>query len=641
MIDEDREFEEWLKAGGVSDADRPDRELPKVIKTEEQIIREYREKSDYLLRSPELSDFDLEEIEVREFVEWVFEREVGNQHHVQPFEDIQSQEYQIWKRQVDAFKDENKSLKREAMKDGVEYKKKELIERKPIDYKGYACWRYNPIIFYKDDKDKPAHRLLLHEDEETYSFLEGRKFALLSPVTYVGHNNTTKNARYLYAFAFDLDGVGIKQIRKVCKMVRIGMAPMPNLITNSGHGLHLYYLLENPVPLYQENIVLLNKMKFGLTNIIWNDHTSTLLTRQHQGVLQGFRLPGTLTKFGERIRTFHTIGSPKYTIDDLNNYLDAYKLKPEEVKQLYKQPHYDPTGVTREEAARRWPEWYASKIVEGKRIGKRWNINRAVYDWWLNRLWTEDKNLQIHHRYWSILTLVIYAVKCNVPREEVLQDAYDLVPRLDKLTETADNHFTTQDVDDAMKAYDENYCTWPIETIENTTLFRIDKNRRNGRDKYTHLKRVRVLQLVDYPNGGWREGNGRKKATTENSKESKAVAAWRAANPESNNKSACARDTGLDRKTVRKWWDPQAESHGGAQETSSTKIHSARNQEKKGREKLELLESQQEIKPEIAINMAKLFAPGSEYAIEGYTHDEVVAIVTSGRWKKLGWDLRY
>lgn len=633
MIDEDREFEEWLKAGGVSDADRPDRELPKVIKTEEQIIREYREKSDYLLRSPELSDFDLEEIEVREFVEWIFERKVGNQHHVQPFEDIQSQEYQIWKRQVDAFKDENKSLKREATKDGVEYKKKELIERKPIDYKGYACWRYNPIIFYKDDKDKPAHRLLLHEDEETYSFLEGRQFAVLSPVTYVGRNNTTKNARYLYAFAFDLDGVGIKQIRKVCKMVRIGMAPMPNLITNSGHGLHLYYLLENPVPLYQDNIVLLNKMKFGLTNIIWNDHTSTLLTRQHQGVLQGFRLPGTLTKFGERIRTFHCRESEFYTIDDLNGYLNAYKLKPEEVKRLYKQPHYDPTGVTREEARRRWPEWYAARIIEGKRVCKKWDVNRAVYDWWLNRLWTEDDNLQVHHRYWCILTLVIYAVKCNVPREEVLQDAYELVPRFDKLTETEDNHFTTQDVEDAMKAYDENYCTWPIDTIETTTLFRIDRNRRNGRDKHTHLKRARILQLVDYPDGEWRNGNGRKP-------ESEKVAAWRAENPESNNKSACARDTGLDRKTVRKWWDPQAESHDTAQETSSAKIHSARNQEKKGREEV-ALESQQEVRAEIVVNMAKLFAPGSEYAIEGYTHDEVVAIVTSGRWKKLGWDLGF
>lgn len=527
MTEEDREFEDWLKTG-PSDADRPDVEQPKVIKPTQQIIREFHEKSEYLLHNSAVSDFELEEIELREFIEWIFERKVGYQDFVQPFEDVQSQEYLLWKQQK---------------KEG----------RTQMDYKGYACWRYNPVVFYKDG-EKNRHRIILHDDEATLSFLEKRQFALLSPVTYVGRNNTATNARYLYAFAFDLDGVGIKQIRKLCKMVRLGMAPMPNLITNSGHGLHLYYLLERPVPLYPDNIALLNKMKFGLTNIIWNDHTSILLSKQHQGIIQGFRIPGSLTKFGERIRSFHSMEAPMYTIDMLNGYLNAYKLTPEEVKQLYKQPYYDPTGVTREEAARRWPEWYASRIIEKKRVGKRWHVNRAVYDWWLNRLQTEDKTLQIHHRYWCILTLVIYAVKCNVPREEVLQDAYDLVSKLDNLTETEDNHFTTQDVDDAMKAYDENYCTWPIDTIETTTLFRIDRNRRNGRDKHTHLKRARALQLVDYPDGEWRKGNGRKNATLENSKEAKKVAAWRAENPESKNKSACSRDTGLHRNTVMKWW---------------------------------------------------------------------------------------
>ena len=528
MEEIDKDLEELLKFR-PSDADRPDVEQPKIIKSTQQIIREFHEKSEYLLHAPELAPLDLEEVSLREFIDWIFERRVDHQSHVQPFEDVLSQEYLMWRQQ-----------KREG--------------RPQMDYKGYACWRYNPIVFYKDGNNN-RHRLLLHDDGESLDFLEQRQFALLSPVTYVGRNNTAANARYLYAFAFDLDGVGTKQIRKLCKMISFDMAPMPNLITNSGHGLHLYYLLEHPVPLYKENIALLNKMKFGLTNIIWNDHTSTLLSKQHQGIIQGFRIPGSLTKFGERIRTFHSMEAPMYSIDDLNKYLNAYKLKPEEVKQLYKQPYYDPTGVTREEAARRWPEWYASKIVDGKHIGKKWNVNRAVYDWWLNRLWTEDDNLQVHHRYWCILTLVIYAVKCNVPREEVLQDAYELVPKLDKLTETADNHFTKQDVDDAMKAYDENYCTWPIDTIENTTLFRIDKNRRNGIEQNLHLmlaRQRRDTMRTVRKQGKWDAANGRKP-------EAEKVAEWRAKNPESSNKSACARDIGLSRPTVRKWWSASEE----------------------------------------------------------------------------------
>lgn len=505
------------------DADWPKTAHIRYIKTIEDVTREFHEKNDYLLTSGEVADLDLEEVEVREFIDWIFERRVGFQNHVQPFEDVQSKEYQMWKQQ-----------KREG--------------RLQIDYKGYACWRYNPVVFYKDG-GKNRHRIILHDDEDTLSFLEQRQFALLSPVTYVGRNNTATNARYLYALAFDLDGVGTRQIKKLCWMIKGGDVPMPNLITNSGHGLHLYYLLKEPIPLFRENIVLLNKLKHGLTNIIWNYHTSTDEDRQYQGILQGFRMPGTLTKFGEKIRAFHSCEASLYTIEDLNKYLYTFRLKDNEVKQLWKQPTYNPTSVTRDEAARLWPEWYASRIVEKRWFGKKWNVNRAVYDWWKNKLWDANDEIKVHHRYWCILTLVAYAVKCNIPREEVLQDAYDLVPKLDTYTDVEDNHFTTQDVDDAMRAYDNNYCTWPIDSIEKTTLFRIEKNKRNDRGRENHLKVMNfVRDNISFPNGDWRKGNGRKS-------QAEKVASWRAANPESNNKSACARDTGLHRNTVMKWWN--------------------------------------------------------------------------------------
>ena len=343
-------------------------------------------------------------------------------------------------------------------------------------------------------------------------------------------------------------------------MIRDNAVPMPNLITNSGHGLHLHYILEKPVPLYQENIALLNKLKHGLTNIIWNEHTSTETSRQHQGILQGFRLPGTLTKFGEKIRAFHSMEAPSYTIEQLNNYLDLFRLTDEEIKNLWKQPFYDPTGVTREEAARRWPEWYARKIIERKRSITKWHVNRAVYDWWLNRLWWADKEIQIHHRYWCILTLVVYAVKCDIPRDEVLQDAYALVPKMEFYTDSEDNHFTTQDVDDAMRAYDEEYCTWPIKTIETTTLFRIERNRRNGRKQSTHLKMARSNRDILVEEKGkhiWWEGGGRPKGsiyTVESSKVAAQVEKWMIEHPDNHNKSECARDLGITRPTVRKWW---------------------------------------------------------------------------------------
>lgn len=74
-----------------------------------------------------------------------------------------------------------------------------------ILYAGYRMWRYNPVIFYKED-GKARHRLMLLDDDETLTFLENREFAIMSPVTYVGRTNSYRDARYLYAFAIDLDG---------------------------------------------------------------------------------------------------------------------------------------------------------------------------------------------------------------------------------------------------------------------------------------------------------------------------------------------------------------------------------------------------------------------------------------------------
>ena len=106
------------------------------------------------------------------------------------------------------------------------------------------------------------------------------------------------------------------------------------------------------------------------------------------------------------------------------------------------------------------------------------------------------------------MTLVVYAVKCDVPRDEVYADALSLVDKFDALTEVEDNHLTTEDVDDAMRAYDENYNTWPIDAIEKTTLIHIERNRRNekgkGRKQADHLKRARFSRYLDHEN--WREG---------------------------------------------------------------------------------------------------------------------------------------
>mgnify|MGYP000003731657 FL=1 len=580
----------------VSDAD-PVKRKDVVVVSVEEIEKEFEAKS------LALAD-EFFEVGLQQFLGEVFEREDARtgEMGVQPFEEVQSAEYQNWRKQKQQL----------AVKRGQGVPEEQLV----MDYSGYGCWRYNPIVFYQevvDGQKKNRHRIILKDDEASLLFISGRKFAIMSPITYVGRNNTQENARYLYAMAFDLDGVSLRKHHKMFDLVKRGMMPMPNLIVNSGHGYHLYYLLEDPVPLHPVIVPLLNRLKHGMTNILWNMGTSELEDRQYQSILQSFRLPGTLTKFGKRIRAFVCPGVDRYTLEDLNKYLYTYKLSPEELSICTGKAKYNPKGVTLSEAERMWPEWYFSRVVQKKRVGRKWHVNRAVYDWWHNTLLSAGDEIKVHHRYWCILTLVIYAVKCDIPRDEVLADALALVPKMDSYTDTEDNRFTDDDVHDAMLAYDENYNKWPIKTIEDTTLFRIERNRRNGRKQDEHLKRIRLLQTADYPNGDWRNKNGRPLQL-------EIVQRWREENPNNNNKSQCAKETGLHRNTVSKWWNPDKVVVSAAAKPQTKKAEELEN------------------KP-VLVDVIRLFAPESTYTIPGYTHEEVVEIMTSGRWKDLGWEV--
>lgn len=512
--------------------------MPKQIVTEEEVIEDFHKKTEMIRHSP----LDFEEIEVEDFVRIIFERDWKTLRDVQPFEEIQSDEYRDWKSQSQAGAD-------------------------PIDYSGYGMWRYNPIIFWRDysktkdgEEGRNKHRIILKDDDETLDWVRGKKFALMSPVTYVGRNNTVSNARYMYGFVIDLDGVGLDEMRHLLNHFRYqNRMPAPNILVNSGHGMHVYYLLQRPVPLYGNATKLLKKLKYYLTDIVWNNDTSNLDKRQYQGVLQAFRMPGTLTKFGEPIRAFYCRQAPMYTIAQLNGWNERDKIKAltgDEVRQLDSgRPAYNPTSVTLQKAKELWPEWYASKVIRKEPVGRKWHVKRDLYDWWLNMLKGDPGRAEVHHRYWCILTLVIFAVKCDISRNEVLRDAIGLVPLLDQNTDSEDNHFTAGDVIDAMKAYDARYSHWPTSTIDRTTNIRIMPNRRNGRKQYIHLARARALQIFDDPDGFWRKGNGRRHATVENSKEAARIREWMEQQPGNSNKSACARDLGLSRTTVTKWWN--------------------------------------------------------------------------------------
>ena len=55
----------------------------------------------------------------------------------------------------------------------------------------------------------------------------------------------------------------------------------------------------------------------------------------------------------------------------------------------------------------------------------RWTVKRDLYDWWLRRIADEIK---VGHRFYGIMTLAIYAKKCDIDEDELREDAFGLLP---------------------------------------------------------------------------------------------------------------------------------------------------------------------------------------------------------------------
>ena len=358
---------------------------------------------------------------------------------------------------------------------------------------------YNSILIdLKKGAKKKSNNWIITKDLKELENIKGKDFVITAPVTYVGRNRNGNNARHLYAFTIDLDYVGSEEIRDFFHQIQNHLIPNPNLITNSGNGLHITYLLEEPYPLYKRSKEILNIQKEILTMAIWNDYTSRVETRQFQNILQGYRVPETKTKFGTEVKTFLNLKSNYWTIESLNNFLDKRIYGVEGLdKNLIKELIMIKNNQIRytsklEEAKEKWPEWFKDRIID-KKPRKYMQYHEGLYNWWFeickNKNKENSKKIKVGHRYFCALALVSFATKCKIPKEQVKRDLYSLLEPFEALTNEDDNHFVKGDIDDALKIYgtDKAY-KFKREYIEKQCAIDIPKNKRNGRTREQHLK---------------------------------------------------------------------------------------------------------------------------------------------------------
>lgn len=342
--------------------------------------------------------------------------------------------------------------------------------------------------------------------------LQSPYFVFASPISYAGKERTAENARVMYAMAFDLDKIRISEDGKPIGLMNLwsghiealGRLPRPTLVVWSGTGVHLYYVMEQPVMLWDRNSIQLQGLKKELTRMFWNDSIVDIKDDseiQYEGIYQGFRLPGTVTKAeirrrkngeetkNERVRVFQT-GKP-VSIEELNSYV-------EEEFRVYE---FGYKSDRLQECMEKYPEWYKEVIQEGKErdpLAHPWAENRRFYEWMKRKI---RAGARVGKRYHMLYCLSIVAQKCStyderknpdpVTADELRDDCYEMLSMLEALTNAEDNHFTEEDIEDALEAYEERWILYPRERLESRSGIPMPPNKRNGRTQEQHLKIAR------------------------------------------------------------------------------------------------------------------------------------------------------
>lgn len=378
------------------------------------------------------------------------------------------------------------------------------------------------------------------------------RMCLCSPVSYYGIHKSNAMAHELFAVVIDLDYVGIQQLKNVIKQIGNGARCIPpNYLVNSGRGLHLYYLLQEPVPCYRYMLDQLTKFKGVIEDFIWNYTTSIQPDKpDHGAITQAFRMVGSETKIGkEYVVRAYKVREQRWTVEELYHWIEERaslflkdcpfpRLK--KPMEVYREKH----PLTIEQAKEKYPDWnpYQEK--------KKWTCKEDLYYWWIRQIETRAVP---GGRYYALLALVSYGSKCDIPLAQIEKDAVRLVPFLETLTDDETNHFTEQDAYDAMSFYRNNKeeVTYKLTRARISELSKIDipPNKRNYRKQAVHLKIARAtLEIMNEDRGKPLQGRPEK---------AKIVEEWRKLHPEGK-KADCIRETGLSKPTVYKWWKKAA-----------------------------------------------------------------------------------
>ncbi len=293
----------------------------------------------------------------------------------------------------------------------------------------------------------------------------------------------TELLQRIYGLVVDLDDCSVADVELLTQgdfsLLR------PTYVVNSGHGLHLVYVFDQPVDAYhwavEQMQEVYRRLKAHFVEAGTDYHVDNV------GLVHMFRIVGSRTKLGYTCHAYRT-GS-LWPVDELAGSL-GYPWQDHDSKARQR-------GVLRVGRATR-REWKP-------------NAKAAFYAKTKERIVNETP---AGHRYMSLFALVTVAYKCHVSAESVEKDLRYLQRVFN--ARKGSQRVRDAEIGKAMKGYNAKAITVRRETLNEWLGFTFEACKRNGRTRAEHLARNREMirqakldairsALLTHPNASNRE----------------------------------------------------------------------------------------------------------------------------------------
>ena len=294
---------------------------------------------------------------------------------------------------------------------------------------------------------RKGSRMRRYDDaEEMLQDAGARRDAYVYPAAYYHSYALDDLLQSTACLYIDLDHVDAKQLRELCEEDFFGHCP--TYLVNSGNGVHLVYVLTEPVQTYNWAKKLLERIHRALLTVFRQHHFDADLKT---GISHAYRIVGSLTKLGQVCRAYWVGGC--MTIEALARSVGVTWARPQK-------PVYPVAKSVR-----------ASSVPHAKRSFYAYLVEKVA------------ERTQEGHRYTSLFALVCVGHKCGMTLEAISEDVLHLADVLG-LSQREARH--ALEACDAEKA--KTVCAATLESWLGWSFDR--KTKRNGRTREEHLAKV-------------------------------------------------------------------------------------------------------------------------------------------------------